>query len=71
MKDLAHLINVSRSGIVVEDDLADILKAGEIAGAGLDVYWSEPADRFDGQLPHSDDPLRDRNDVILTPYVAW
>jgi len=48
--------------IVVLDDLVDALKAGEIAGAALDVFEVEP-------LP-KDHPLWRMGNVIITPHVA-
>ena len=62
MKRTAVLINVGRGAIVKLDDLTAALEAGEIAGAGLDVFEVEP-------LPPSH-PLWARENVILTPHVA-
>ena len=62
MKSTAYLINVARGGIIDEDALAAALKAGELAGAGLDVCEIEP-------LP-ADSPLWDAPNFILTPHVA-
>lgn len=61
MRKDAILINASRGDLVNEPDLLAALQDGTIAGAGLDVFWNEPAfdPRF-GQL---------RN-VVLTPHVA-
>jgi glyoxylate reductase len=50
MKSTAYLINTSRGPVVKEDDLADAVRAGIIAGAALDVFEREP-------LP-ADSPLR-------------
>jgi phosphoglycerate dehydrogenase-like enzyme len=62
MKASAYLINVGRGAIVRLDDLVAALVAGEIAGAGLDVFEIEP-------LP-ADHPLWTFPNVILTPHVA-
>jgi phosphoglycerate dehydrogenase-like enzyme len=42
MKDTALIITCARAGIVDEKALADALRNGEIAGAGVDVYEEEP-----------------------------
>jgi phosphoglycerate dehydrogenase-like enzyme len=63
MKKTAYLINIGRGVIVDLADLTAALEAGEIAGAGLDVFETEP-------LP-ADHPLwRMAGKVILTPHVA-
>jgi phosphoglycerate dehydrogenase-like enzyme len=62
MKRSAILINIGRGAIVNLDDLVAALRAGEIAGAGLDVFEVEP-------LP-ADHPLWKFENVILTPHVA-
>jgi phosphoglycerate dehydrogenase-like enzyme len=63
MKRTAFLINIGRGAIVDLEDLTAALKAGEIAGAGLDVFETEP-------LP-AEHPLWAMGDkVILTPHVA-
>lgn len=62
MKKTAILINCSRGGIVNEADLVSALKAGEIAGAGLDVFCSEP--------PEVSDPLLTCPNLILSPHTA-
>lgn len=62
MKRTAYLINIGRGVIVDLQDLVDALEAGEIAGAGLDVYETEP-------LP-AGHPLWKMENVILTPHVA-
>ncbi len=65
MKPGAILINTARGGIVVEADLADALRAGEIAGAGVDTLSTEP--------PPVDHPLLagDIPNLIVTPHNAW
>lgn len=62
MKPTAFLINIARGGCVDETALLDALKNGDIAGAGVDVFETEP-------LPKSD-PLWDAPNVILTPHVG-
>lgn len=55
-------VNVGRGEIVVEDALVDALRSGHLAGAGLDVFATEP-------LP-DDSPLWDLPDVIITPHSS-
>jgi len=62
MKRTAYLINVGRGAIVDLADLTAALQAGEIAGAGLDVFEIEP-------LP-PDHPLWQMENVIITPHTA-
>jgi phosphoglycerate dehydrogenase-like enzyme len=62
MKPTAYLINIGRGAIVRLTDLCDALAAGEIAGAGLDVFETEP-------LPQ-DHPLWRFDNVIITPHLA-
>ncbi|HXF64855.1 MAG TPA: D-2-hydroxyacid dehydrogenase [Caldilineaceae bacterium] len=62
MKPTAYLINISRGIVVDLADLTAALQAGEIAGAGLDVFEIEP-------LP-ADHPLWDMENVIITPHMA-
>ncbi len=62
MKDSAIFINIGRGMTTKLDDLADALEAGEIAGAGLDVYEEEP-------LP-ADHRLWGMQNTILTPHIA-
>lgn len=63
MKRDAFLINIGRGAIVVLDDLVAALEAGEIAGAGLDVFEIEP-------LPPEHPLWQIPERVILTPHVA-
>lgn len=62
MKPTAYLINTARGKVVNEVDLVAALEAGTIAGAGLDVFWTEPL--------AGDSPLRKLPNVILTPHYA-
>lgn len=63
MKATALLVNTSRGGVVNGEDLAEALRDGRLAGAGLDVFDTEP-------LP-TDHPLRGIPNVLLTPHAAW
>lgn len=62
MKPTSFLINTSRGEILVEGDLYQALKKGEIAGAALDVREEEP--------PAKESPLHELDNVILTPHTA-
>ncbi len=66
MQAHALLINTSRGGIVNEHDLAIAIEKQLIAGAGLDVAEHEPL-RTDSPLIS----IKDRDNVILTPHIAW
>lgn len=58
----AYLINVGRGIVIDEMALAEALRTGQIAGAGLDVYAVEPLD--------GNSPLWDMPNVILTPHLG-
>ncbi len=62
MKPSAFFINVGRGETVDEDALVEVLRAGKIAGAGLDVYCREP-------LPE-DSPFWELNNVIVSPHLG-
>jgi len=64
MKPTAYLVNVSRGPVVDEAALIDALRAGRIAGAGLDVFEQEPIDPAN--------PLLTMDNVIVTPHaLCW
>ena len=63
MKPSAYVINTARGGIVNEQDLADALNQGKIAGAGLDVLRQEPMS--------PDTPLKSAKNCLITSHMAW
>lgn len=62
MKPSSYFINLARGGIVDEDALMHALESGQIAGAALDVFQTEP-------LP-ADHPLWTTRNVIITPHLG-
>ena len=62
MKDSARLINIARGEILDEGALVEALRAGQIAGAALDVFTEEP-------LP-ADNPLWRMKNVIVSPHMC-
>ena len=64
MKPDAFLINTARGGIVNEPSLIEVLRAGKIAGAAVDVFEAEPVGK--------NHPLAEFDNVILAPHcIAW
>jgi D-3-phosphoglycerate dehydrogenase len=61
MKPTAFVINAARGGVLDESALFDALTAGTIAGAGLDVYATEPC---------TDSPLFALDNVVATPHLG-
>ena len=59
----ALLVNTSRGAIIDEPALVDALRCGRLAGAGLDVFATEPVD--------ADNPLLRLDNVVVTPHVVW
>ena len=62
MKPTAYLINTSRGAVVDEEALIEALKAGKIAGAGLDVLAKEPLD--------PENPLLFMDNVLTAPHIG-
>jgi D-3-phosphoglycerate dehydrogenase len=62
MKPEVRVINCARGGIVNEADMAEALKGGLVAGAAFDVFGSEPMEEGN--------PLRELDNVILTPHLG-
>lgn len=63
MKHGVMIINNSRGGLIVEQDLAQALETGQVAGAALDVVSTEP-------IRH-DNPLLGAKNCIITPHISW
>lgn len=63
MKAGAVLVNTARGGLVDQEALVEALASGRLRAAGLDVLAEEP-------IP-AGEPLLDRDEVVITPHVAW
>lgn len=63
MKDGVIIINVSRGGLVVEEDLTAALENGKVAGAAVDVVSIEPM--------REDNPLLNAPNIVITPHMGW
>jgi D-3-phosphoglycerate dehydrogenase len=61
MKPGVLLLNVARGGVIDEADLAEALKSGRVAGAGIDVFNTEPP---------TGSPLLDAPNTLLTPHLG-
>lgn len=58
----AFVVNAARGGVLDEGALLDAIRSGQVAGAALDVYATEP-------LP-ADSPLRSEDRILLSPHAA-
>jgi D-3-phosphoglycerate dehydrogenase len=63
MKPTAYLINTARGPLIDETALLNAVRAGQIAGAALDVLTVEP--------PPADHPLLHEPRILVTPHIAW
>lgn len=61
-KDGAYIINTGRGKCVIEEDVAEALKSGKLAGYGNDVWYSDP--------PDWNTPLLDAPNCVLTPHIG-
>ncbi len=61
VKPSVRIVNTSRGGVIDENELYAALKEGRIAGAGLDVFATEPC---------TDSPLFDLENVVVTPHLG-
>jgi D-3-phosphoglycerate dehydrogenase len=61
MKNGVRIVNCARGGLIVEADLVEALKSGKVAGAGIDVFETEPA---------TASPLFSLPNVVCTPHLG-
>ena len=63
MKPTAYLVNTARGEVIDVDALVEAVRAGSIAGAGIDVLPEEP--------PPADHPILHDDRIIVTPHIGW
>lgn len=63
MKKGAFFVNTARGGVMVENDLIDVLESEHLSGAAIDVLSVEPMAK-DSKLPHT-------KNLLITPHIAW
>ncbi len=63
MRDGVYIINTARGGVVNENELADALSSGKVAGFAADVVSAEP--------PDNSNVLINSSNTIITPHLAW
>ena len=63
MKDGVLILNTSRGPLIDSEALAQALRSGKVAGAGVDVLPIEP--------PPADEPLLHAPNCVITPHLAW
>lgn len=63
MKKGVMIVNTSRGGLIVENDLKEALNSEKVAGAAVDVVSTEPI--------KADNPLLQAKNCIITPHIAW
>ena len=66
MKPTSYVVNMGRGAIIVEEDLAEAVDKGVIAGAGLDVFVQEPIPENHPYLT-----MKHPERMRLAPHVAW